>query len=70
MEPRLTPLPTPDIRRKFYGESTTDDITRKLLFAWEVARQNNENASDAAWQQFDTKAAPHNFSPQQLVLMD
>jgi len=70
MEPRLPTLPTPDIRRKFYGESTTDDIIRKLLFAREVARQNNEHASDAARQQFDTKAAPHNFSPQQLVLMD
>jgi hypothetical protein len=33
MELRLPTLPTPDIRRKFYGESTTDDITRKLLFA-------------------------------------
>ncbi len=36
MEQRLPTLPTPDIRRKFYGESTTDDIIRKLLFAREV----------------------------------
>jgi hypothetical protein len=70
MEPRLPTLPTPDIRRKFYGESTTDDIIRKLLFAQEVAHQNNKNASDAARQQFDTHAAPHNVLPQQLVLMD
>jgi hypothetical protein len=70
MEPRLPALPTPDLRRKFYGESTTDDIIRKLLFARDVARQNNEHASDAARQQFDAKAAPHNFSPHQLVLMD
>jgi hypothetical protein len=33
MEPQLPTLPTPDLRRKFYGESTTDDIIRKLLFA-------------------------------------
>jgi hypothetical protein len=26
MEPRLPTLPTPDLRRKFYGESTTDDL--------------------------------------------
>ena len=35
-----------------------------------MAHQNNEYASDAARQQFDAKAAPHNFSPQQLVLVD
>ncbi len=38
MEPRLPTLPTPDLRRKFYGESTTDDIIRKLLFARDVAK--------------------------------
>jgi len=48
MEPQLPTLPTPDLRRKFYGESTTDDIIRKLLFALEVARQNNEDTSDVA----------------------
>ena len=41
-----------------------------MLFASEVARQKNEDASDIAPQQFDTKAAPHKFLPQQLVLMD
>jgi hypothetical protein len=70
MEPRLPTLPTPDLRRKFYGESTTDNIIRKLLFAREVARQNNEDASDTARLQFDARAAPHKFLPQQLVLMD
>jgi hypothetical protein len=41
-----------------------------LLFAREVARQNNEDLSDAARLQFDARAAPHKFLPQQLVLMD
>ncbi len=54
---------------KFYVESSTDDIIRKLLFAREVARQNNENASDTPHQQFDSQAAPHKFLPQQLVLL-
>ncbi len=70
MEPRLPTLPTPDLRRKFYGESSTDDIIRKLLIARDVARQNNEDASDTARSQYDLKAAPHKFLPQQLVLMD
>jgi hypothetical protein len=70
MEPRHPTLPTPDLCRKFYGESITDDIIRKLLFAHEVVCQNNEDASDVARQQFDARAAPHKFLPQQLVLMD
>jgi hypothetical protein len=70
MEPRLPTLPTPDLHRKFYGESSTDDLIRIMLFACNVARQNNKYASDAARQQFDAKAKPHNFSPQQLVLFD
>jgi hypothetical protein len=63
MEPRLPNLPTPDLRHKFYGESSTDDIIRKLLIARNVARQNNEDASDMACTQFDSKAAPHKFLP-------
>jgi hypothetical protein len=48
----------------------TDDIICKMFFAHEVARQNNDDASEIARQQFDTKAAPHKFLPQHLVLMD
>ncbi len=35
-----------------------------------MARQNNEDASDTARLQFDARAAPHKFLPQQLVLLD
>jgi hypothetical protein len=70
MEPRLPNLPTPDLRRKFYGESSTDDIICKLLIARNVARQNNKDASDVARAQYDSKATPHKFLPNQLVLLD
>jgi hypothetical protein len=70
MEPLLPHLPTPDLRCKFYGESSTDDIIGKLLFTCEVAHQNNKDASDSARQQFDSQAASNKFLPQQLVLMD
>jgi hypothetical protein len=70
MEQRLPTLPTPDLCRKFYGESPTDDIIRKLLIARNEARQNNEYASDMARSHFDSKAAPHKFMPHQLVLLD
>ncbi len=35
-----------------------------------MARQNNEDASDVARTQYDLKAVPHQFLPQQLVLLD
>jgi hypothetical protein len=70
MEPRLLSLPTPDLRRKFYGESSTDDILRKLLLARDIARKNNEMASDQVQEQFNKKAQPHSFLPDQLVLLD
>jgi hypothetical protein len=41
-----------------------------LFIARNVARQNNEVASDVARTQYDLKAAPHKFLPQQLVLLD
>jgi hypothetical protein len=41
-----------------------------LLIARNVARQNNEDASDVARTQFDSKAAPHKFLPHQLVPLD
>ncbi len=65
-----TSKPPPDLCRKFYGESSTDDILHKLLIARNVARQNNEDASDAARVQYDSKAVPHKFLPNQLVLLD
>jgi hypothetical protein len=33
MEPQLPHLPIPHLCQKFYGESSTDNIIRKLLFA-------------------------------------
>jgi hypothetical protein len=69
IEPQLPTLPTPDIRSKFYGESTNDYIICKLLFAREVARQNNKDSANAARIQVDTWASPHKFLLQQLVLL-
>lgn len=61
MELQLPPLPMPDFRWKFCGESSTDDLIQKLLIAWNVAHQNNEDSSDTEWLQFDAKADPHKF---------
>jgi hypothetical protein len=65
MEPRLPALPGPDLRRKFYGESTTDDLIRKLLLTRDIARRNSEVVSDEAERHFNKKAEPHSFLPHQ-----
>ncbi len=70
MEPQLPALPTPDLRRKFYGESTTDDLIRKLLLTRDIARRNSELASEEVEKQFNKNAQPHAFLPDQLVLLD
>jgi len=63
-------MPAPDLRRKFYGESTTDDLIRKLLLTRDIARRNSEVASEENEKQFNKKAEPHAFLPDQLVLLD
>jgi hypothetical protein len=70
MEPQLPALPAPDLRQKFYGESTTDDLIRKLLLTRDIARRNSEVASEEAERQFNKTAQPHAFLPDQLVLLD
>ncbi len=45
-------------------------LIQKLLIARNVARQNNEDSTDQARFQFDAKATPKKFLPNQLVLLD
>ncbi|MFM7188328.1 MAG: RNase H-like domain-containing protein, partial [Armatimonadota bacterium] len=63
-------FPTADIRRKFYGESSSDELMQRLLYARDVARQNNQLATDRAEADHNRKAQPHQFKEQQLVLLD
>jgi hypothetical protein len=70
MEPLLPSLPTPDLRQKFYGESSTDDLFRKLLLTRDIARRNSEVASEEAERNYNKKATPHSFLPDQSVLLD
>jgi hypothetical protein len=45
-------------------------LYKHCLIAQNVTRQYNKDASDQARLQFDAKAAPHKFLPNQLVLLD
>ena len=69
-EPRLPSFPAPDLRRKFYGESTSAELHQRLLYARDVARRNNENATDKSEEYFNKTAEPHKYQLQQLVLLD
>ena len=70
IEPRLPNLPAPDVRRKFYGESSSDELLLRLLTARDVARRNNEISSEQAADYVNKRASPHNFVEGQLVLLD
>jgi hypothetical protein len=70
IEPRLPTFPGPDLRRKFYGESTSAELHRRLLYARDIARRNNENSTEESEEDFNKKAQPHNYQVQQLVLLD
>jgi len=70
LEARQPGFPTPDVRRKFYGESSTDELMHRLLMARDVARRNNEAASEQNQDQFDRKAEPHQYRLHQLVLLN
>jgi len=51
---------TPNLQKKFNGESSTADILRKLLLARDIAHGNSEMPSDSLMP----------FYLNQLVLMD
>jgi len=70
LEPRQPQFPGPDVRRKFYGESTTDELLHRLMTARDVARRNNEVVSAKNELYHNQRAEPHNFQKGQLVLLD
>jgi len=70
MEARQPNLPGPDLRRKFYGESTTDELLLRLLTARDVARRNNETTSSKTQADANRSTEAHTFKVGQLVLLD
>jgi hypothetical protein len=70
IEPRTPAFPAPELRQQFYGETTTDDLLRRLLAARDTARRCNENKTEDYKHYYDQNATPRTFQPQQLVLLD
>ena len=70
IEPRLPSFPNPDLREKFYGESSAAEMYQKLQIARNVAVENNLKATSDNKTVFDKKAKPHSFALNQLVLLE
>ena len=70
IEPRQPGFPQTELRRKFYGETNTDELLQRLQVAREVARLNNEEATNEAQAYHDRKASAHEFKIGQLVLLN
>ena len=47
----------------------TDELTQRLQYARQIAEQNNEYATSTMQEQFNRKAQPHSFAPNQWVLL-
>ncbi len=69
IEPRLPALPTPDVRR-YYGQSDVAEWFATLQHCRQLATHHNINASDEMQAQFNKKASPYNYVPDQLVYLD
>ncbi len=70
MDPRLPSFPNPDIREKFYGESSAADMFQKLQVARQLSTENNLLATNETKISFDKHAKLHSFAINQLVLLE
>ena len=69
IEPRTPNFEAPEMRRKFYGESSTDDLYNRLKTAREVAAHYNSESTEKSRLAFDKKARPHSYQVGQFVLL-
>ncbi len=70
MEPRQPGFEAADIRVKFEGPQSPEQMLQRLQKARELAQQNNEEATFRAQVDHDRKAAPHSYVRDQLVLLE
>jgi len=67
---RAPHFPSPDISRKFYGESTIDEMWMRLQKARQLAIQNNDIVRDDYEQKYNKNVIPTTFSVGQEVFLD
>jgi len=61
VEPRLPNFPEPELRRKFYGESDSDEMKLRLLLARKVALENNMEVTEKAEEYTNSRMKPVDY---------
>jgi hypothetical protein len=69
-QPRAPHFPTPDLTKKFYGESTIDEMYLRLQQARQLALQNNEEVRDSYEQKYNKDVLPIVYAVGQQVFLD
>jgi len=69
-QPRAPHFPSPDLSKKFYGESSIDEMWLRLQQARQLAVQNNEEVRDDYEKKFNKQVLPITFSIGQEVFLD
>jgi hypothetical protein len=70
IEPRLPSFPNPDLRERFYGESSASERFQRLQFARQTAVDKNSDSTQISSQYFNKSAKPHLFAINQMVLLE
>jgi hypothetical protein len=70
IEPRLPSFPNPDLRERFYGESSAAEMFQRLQFARQTAVENNLDSTGKYSEYFNKSAKPHSFVINQMVLLE
>jgi hypothetical protein len=69
-KPRAPHFPAPDIARKFYGESTIDEMWIRLQQARQLAIKNNELVRDNYEEKYNKEVTPISYAIGQEVFLD
>jgi hypothetical protein len=69
-QPRAPHFPAPDLARKFYGESSIDEMWMRLQQARQLAIKNNEAVRDNYEQKYNKEIVPINYTVGQEVFLD
>ena len=70
MEARQPGFNAADVRTKFEGPGSPEEMLERLQKARRIAQEENEQATLQAQQQHDRKAEPHGYVRDQLVLLE
>jgi len=69
-QPRAPHFPTPDLTKKFYGESTINEMYPRLQQARQLAVQNNDEVPENYEQKYNQEILPIVYAVGHEVFLD